>query len=216
MTGGAQQERSYRMRKIGILAVLLAVGVLPPAGASTFAAMSEKQLIAASDAVVRGQVMSVESFWNDEHTLIISEAVFEVESVIVGAAPRFVTLRTAGGTVGDETVEAIGFPTFRAGERALVFLQRDDERPLGRVHTKGRHEGYRVAGYQLGQYRIVQDRKGQEIAVPAADPGVRFLRKDGQSAPFPRVRRLELFEAEIRQIGAKLGRGAETLDRERR
>lgn len=203
-------------QKIGVLAVLLAVGVLAPAGASTFAAMSEKELIAASDAVVRGRVVSVDSFWNDHHTLIISEAVFEVESVIVGAAPRFVTLRTAGGTVDDETVEAIGFPTFRTGERALVFLQRDNERPLGRVHTKGRHEGYRVAGYQLGQYRILQDRNGEEIAVPAADPGVRFVRKDGRSAELPRVRRLEAFEEEIRQIGGKLGRGAETLDRRRR
>ncbi len=202
-------------RKLAIFAVLFAVGVVVPAAASTFVAMSEKDLVAASDSVVRGHVVNVESFWNDDHTLIISEAVFEVESVIVGAAPRFITLRTAGGTVDDDTVEAIGFPIFRTGERALVFLQRDDDKPLGRVHTKGDHEGYRVAGYQLGQYRIFQDRNGREIAVPAADPGVRFVRKDGRSAELPRARRLESFEEEIRQIGNQLGRGAETRDRRR-
>src|SRR5688572_5518275 len=174
------QERGYRMqRKLTIFAILLAVGAVLPAGASTFVAMSEKELVAASDAVVRGQVVSVESFWNDRHTLIVSEAVFEVESAIAGAAPRYVTLRTAGGTVDGYTVEATGFPVFRAGDRALLFLERDDQKPLGRVHTKSGAESYRVAGYQLGQYRIVSD-GGEEIAVPAAHPGLRFLRKDGR------------------------------------
>jgi hypothetical protein len=96
----------------------------PGCGASTFVALSERELVAASDAVVRGRVVSVESFWNDDHTLIISEAVFEVESAVLGSPSRFVTLRTAGGTVGENRVEAIGFPVFREGERALLFLER--------------------------------------------------------------------------------------------
>jgi len=196
------------LRKLKILAVLLAVGVTLPAGASTFVAMSEKDLVAVSDAVVRGQVVSVESFWNERHTLIISEAVFEVESVIAGTAPRYITLRTAGGTVDGYTVEAHGFPTFLPEERALLFLQRDDAKPLGRVHTKGRPEGYRIAGYQLGHYRIVEDRDKREIAVPTADPGLGFLRPDGRPAAPPRVRHLADFEEELRQIGGQLGREA--------
>ena len=76
--------------------------------------MTTKDLVAASDTVVRGRVVSVESFWNDPHTLIVTEAVFEVETPLVGTAPRYVTLRTAGGTVDGFTVEASGFPRFRA------------------------------------------------------------------------------------------------------
>lgn len=206
-------------RRLRIFAVLLAIGVGSSLGASTFVAMSERDLVASSDAVVRGQVVSVESFWNGDHTLIVSEAVFEVESVIAGSASRFVTLRTAGGTVDENTVKAVGFPTFRIGERALFFLQQDDKKPLGRVYTKahkGQSDAYRVAGYQLGQYRIVRDLKGEEIAVPAADPGVRILKKDGRSAEAPRVRRLHEFEDEIRQIDAKLGRETATPARTRR
>jgi hypothetical protein len=203
-------------RRLMILAALLALGAVLPAQASTFLARSEKELVAASDAVVRGRVVSVESFWNDPHTLIISEAVFEVESAIVGTTPRYVTLRTAGGTVDGYTVEAIGFPAFRAGDRALLFLERDDEKPLGRVYTKGRPESYRVAGYQLGHYRIVNDRGEGEIAVPTADPGLRVLRKDGRPAAPPRVRRLPAFEEEIRQIGQRLGRDTETAGRSQR
>ena len=96
-------------RWLRVFAALLVIGIGSSLGASTFVAMSEKDLIASSDAVVRGQVVSVESFWNGDHTLIISEAVFEVESVIVGSASRYVTLRTAGGTVDENTVKAIGF-----------------------------------------------------------------------------------------------------------
>ena len=199
-------------RKLTIFAILLAVGAVLPAGASTFAAMSEKELVAASDAVVRGQVVSVESFWNDRHTLIVSEAVFEVESAIAGAAPRYVTLRTAGGTVDGYTVEETGFPVFRAGDRALLFLERDDQKPLGRVRTKSGTESYRVAGYQLGQYRIVNDCDG-EIAVPTADPGLRFLRKDGRPAAPQRVRPLAVFEEEIRQLSRQLARETETPGR---
>jgi hypothetical protein len=193
-------------RLFKIFAALLAVGVALPARASTFAAMEMKDLVAASDAVARGRVVSVGSFWNEQHTLIVTEAVFEVEAPLVGTTPRYATLRTAGGTVDGYTVEASGFPTFRAGERALLFLERDDAKPLGKVYTRGRPEGFRITGYQLGHYHVVADRDGQEIAVPAADPALRFRRADGRPAEPPRVRRLAGFEDEIRLLGRQLGR----------
>ena len=188
------------------LTLLLIAALSAPAAASTFIAMNEAELVAAADAIVRGTVVSTESFWNERHTLVITEAVFEVESVIVGKAPRYVTLRTAGGTVEDLTVEAIGFPVFHEGERALLFLQSDDVKPLGRVHVGGRPPGFRVAGYQLGHYRIVRDRQRQEIAVPTADPGMRMLRFDGRAAERPRARRLASWEVELREIGRHVGR----------
>lgn len=195
---------------------LLALAAAWPCGASTFVALSERELVAASDAVVRGRVVSVESFWNDDHTLIVSEAVFEVESAVLGAPSRFVTLRTAGGTVGENRVEAIGFPVFREGERALLFLERDDKKPLGGGKALRSADGYRIAGYQRGQYRIFRDRNGEEIAVPAADPTVRVLRKNGRLAEPPAARRLQSFENEIRRIGSELRREAEASGRSRR
>lgn len=191
-------------RRIGILAILLAWGLVAPLGASTFLAMDETGLVAASTAVVRGRVVSVESFWNDAHTLIVTEAVIDVESKIVGDAPRFLSVRTAGGTVDDFTVVAHGFPTFRDGERVLLFLQRDDRAPLGRVHEGGRPEGYRVTGYQLGHYRLVTNSRGQEIAVPTLDRDTRMLTRDGRAMEPPRARRADVFEAELRQIADRL------------
>lgn len=193
-------------QKIRSWAVLLLLGAGLPAAASTFVALGERELVAASDAVVRGRVVSVDSFWNDAHTLIVSEAVFEVEKVVVGTPPRYLTVRTAGGTVGQQTVAAIGFPSFHEGERALLFLERDDDQPMGRVSIGGRPEGYRVTGYQLGHYRVFRDREGREIAVPTADAGVRLVSPDGHKAALPRARNLEAFEAELRLLGQHLGR----------
>ena len=178
--------------KIATLSVLvLGLSVLP-AGASTFLAMSEGDLVAESSAVVRGTVVSVESFWNAEHTMIFTEVVVEVEKTVVGEAPRFVTLRVAGGTVDDYTVQAHGFPAFRPGERSLVFL------------GDGAEEAFRVTGYQLGHYRIHTNRHGVEVAVPTVDHNVRLLSVDGRSVEGPRARPLAAFEASLQEQGRRL------------
>jgi hypothetical protein len=179
-------------RKIVALSVLvLALSVLP-AGASTFVFMDEGQLVADSTAVVKGTVVSVDSFWNASHTAIFTEAVFEVESSIVGEAPRFVTVRVAGGTVGDYTIEALGFPTFQAGERSLLFL--------------GAQEGetFRVTGYQLGHYHILTNRLGVEVAVPTLDQGAHLVSATGRSVEAPKARPLATFEASLQAQGRKL------------
>lgn len=182
-------------RKIATLAVLaLALSILP-ASASTFLAMSDEQLIHQSTAVVRGTVVSVDSFWNANHTVIVTEVVLEVENTVVGEAPKFVTLRTAGGTVGDYTIEAHGFPTFQQGERSLLFLSKDIASPA-----------LRVTGYQLGHYRIVTNSNGVDIAVPTLDQNVRLLSADGTAIETPKARPLAVFEASLREHGRKLQR----------
>jgi hypothetical protein len=179
-------------RKIAALSVLVLALSILPAGASTFLAMSEVELVAHSSTVVQGRVVSVDSYWNDDHTVIVTEAVVEVEKTVVGHSPRFVTLRTAGGTVGDYTIVAHGFPTFKEGERSLLFLgNRTDE-------------AFRVTGYQLGHYRIHTNRLGVEVAVPTVDPNVRLLSADGRAVERPRARPLASFEASLQEQGRRL------------
>lgn len=169
---------------LGALALLVAV---LPAGASTFLAMTETELVAESSAVVRGDVVSVDSFWNAAHTMIVTEVVIEVEKTVVGEAPRFVTLRTAGGTVDGYTIDAHGFPKFEAGERALVFVTPHED-------------SLRVTGYQLGHYRIQTNRFGEEIAVPTVDSTTRLMTLTGAAVEAPRARPLAAFEASLQQL----------------
>jgi hypothetical protein len=70
------------------------------------------------------------------------------------------------------TVDAIGFPEFKVGERVLLFLEPDTE--AGRL---------RVNGYQQGLYRIVQRPDGIETAVPSLDHGAQLLSLSGARVP---------------------------------
>lgn len=172
----------------GCLVLAAALALPAAAGASTFLAMSPGELVAGSAAVVQGEVLKVNSFWHSSGRVIVSEALVRVEEVVAGDAPSVVVLRTHGGEVNGFTVMAHGFPTFRVGERLLVFVEAEEDGASA------------VTGYRLGQYRIVADEAGVEIAVPMAERGVRLLDKRGAPAPLPEPVRLDAFKDRIRVL----------------
>lgn len=175
------------MRRLGLitLATVLLAGALP-ATASTFVAMSQKELLARADAIVEGRIVDLESFWTESGRLIATDATLAVDEVLSGRAPRALTVRTFGGQVGAMRVEAHGFPRFEDGERVLLFLTRD------------RDGTYRVLGYQLGHYRVVTRLDGVTLAVPQTDDGMRLVGPNGTLAPAPGSVRLDEFKTRIR------------------
>jgi hypothetical protein len=184
------------MRHTACRLLALAALVAAPAAASTFLALTTEELVRDAEAVVEGRIVEVSSFWNAEHTAILTEATLEVDDAVVGAAPRFVTLRTFGGRVDDYVIEAHGFPRFALGERLLVFLEPEKD------------GGHRVLGYLQGQYRIRTDAAGKAIAEPLSDFGARLLRRDGTEAPAPRARPLADLKSQLREIAGRAGRPA--------
>jgi hypothetical protein len=102
-------------------------------------------------------------------------------------------VRTFGGTVDGYTVEAHGFPRFRVNERLLLFLGAEKD-------------GFtEIVGYQQGQFRVIRNRAGEEIAVPAVDGGANYLTPDGR--PLPRLQSVPLaalkdsIRADVRNLG---------------
>ena len=175
---------SRRILLIGSIVGLYAL----PAAASTFVAMEPAELVAASKAVIQGEVLEVYSFWNPDGTAVLTEARVLVEEVVAGQAPSEVVVRTFGGRVGDYVLEAHGFPTFEAGQRLLLFLH---DAPDGSL---------RVTGYRLGEYRIARGERGELVARPTLEAGVRLLHADGRPAPAPTAVPLEALKQEIRRI----------------
>lgn len=151
------------MMRRSLSLVLLAAALALPASASTFIHQTQPQLLRASAAVIEGQVISTSSFWNETGQVIVTEALVQVHETLVGEAPSVVVVRTFGGGVGGFYVEAHGFPTFRAGERLLLFLEPEKD---GKT---------RVTGYQQGQFRIERDPSGLDIAIPAIAEGAQFV-----------------------------------------
>lgn len=182
--------------KRSLLMLFCAVALAMPAAASTFLEISQEELVAQADAVVQGRVIEVQSFWNKQGTAIVTEAVVEVEETVLGRERSHVRLVTFGGEVDGYVIEAHGFPTFRKGQRLLVFLEPQRKREDG---------AHRVLGYRQGELEIRQDRQGREIAVPMWEGAerVRILRKDGTEARAPRARALDELKREIRETARR-------------
>lgn len=179
-----------RLVSIGLL--LLAVTV--PVSASTFLRMTQGELVRGSSAVVQGQVLKVSSFWDSTGRVIVTEAQVQVEEKVFGNAPSVVVVRTFGGTVDGYTVEAHGFPAFRAKDRLLLFLEAEKD------------GASRVTGYQQGQFRIVRDQAGVEMAVPAVDPETHIVGRDGRPAAKAQPIRLDVLKNSIRGEARQAGR----------
>ncbi|MGD2115941.1 MAG: hypothetical protein PVG07_12855 [Acidobacteriota bacterium] len=180
-------------RAVLTVALLLTLAALP-AGASTFVAMSDAELVAQSDAIVIGEVLETFSYWNESKSMIFTEAVIHVHDVVAGDAPALLNVRTPGGTVGSYRVEAHGFPAFGQGQRQLLFVHR------------GQADSLEVTGFQQGQYRIERRRDGVRMAVPALS-GVQLLTRSGVPAPRPEARPLEDLVRSIRSIEQRVQRG---------
>lgn len=135
------------------LGIVFALAASLPASGSTFLPMSVGELTAASDVVVEGKVVRVDSSWNPEHTMIFTEAEVVVDHVHRGQAGHSVTVRTAGGTADGYTIWADGFPVLAEGESVLLFLSAESG-------------AFRITGYQYGHYRLEPDALGRMIAMP--------------------------------------------------
>jgi hypothetical protein len=181
------------MKRLVSIGLLLALVAAIPVGASTFLKMDQKALIRDSAAVIQGQVIRVNSFWDPSGRIVMTEALVRVEEKILGDTPSVVVVRTFGGTVGNFTVEAHGFPKFQTNEKVLLYLEPEED------------GASRVAGYQQGQFRVTRDKAGVEIAVPAVE-GANIVTPDGRPAAKAQALRLDELKQSIRNEARRAGR----------
>ena len=109
-----------------------------------------KEIVSESTLIVRGLVTDVRSV---EATLpaptIESIATVAVEGVLKGRASGFVYVRVPGGTIGNTRHVMTGAPTFKVGQRAVLFLK------PGVTDT-----AYRPVGLTMGVYRMQMQTTG--------------------------------------------------------
>jgi hypothetical protein len=181
------------MKRLVSLGLLLALAAVP-VGASTFLKMTQKDLVRESAAVIQGEVVQVNSFWEPTGTIIVTEALVKVEDLVFGKAPSVVVVRTAGGEVDGFYIEAHGFPQFKAGERVLLFLEPE-------------RDGYnRVAGHQQGHFHVIRDKAGVEQAVPTFVHADGLVGADGRPAGLQKSLPLDALKDSIRAEARRAGR----------
>ena len=143
-------------RRLWITISLVILAALP-LSASQFRQLPFDQVARESTLIVRGTVTDVYSAWDDAHQTIFSYATVRVSKYIGEiTGPDLLIVREAGGTVGDYTMEAIGFPELREGEQVVLMLAKWDDSNDWRIHA-----------YNQGKY-LVRNLDGVETLV--ADP----------------------------------------------
>ena len=117
-----------------IAALVLAIALIclcPDAVRAAVVKMTVAELSDQADRIISGDVVDVESYWNDEETLILSSVTVEVHENLKGDGPPRIVLELFGGTVGDTTLRTSVTPTLVAGDHVLLFLDVQDNRLVG-------------------------------------------------------------------------------------
>ncbi|MEM8959948.1 MAG: hypothetical protein AAGD38_00580 [Acidobacteriota bacterium] len=129
--------------------------------ASTFLRTDVEGLARTNSTVVVAEVLSTESYWNDNADFILTEVHLQVSEAIKGAdrnTEMVVTL--PGGTVGDLSTLLIGGAQLQTGASYLLFLSKANLPGARGVKT--------VRDHAQGVFRIV-DSQGQSRAISQAN-----------------------------------------------
>jgi hypothetical protein len=120
----------YRIPGQGIIAAIaiIILGFNPALSSVLYKNVGE--LTAESNRIIIGDVVEITSFWNEDHTLIKSRIVIDVDYYLFGDGEGTETLVMSGGEVDDIGLRVSVLPLFEVGDRVLLFL---DDGEIGLV-----------------------------------------------------------------------------------
>lgn len=169
-------EVKYTMKRvagwfilINLLLLACASPKIPPPNSvqtsSLVIKLSLEDLIAQAGLIVVGTIASQKSQWNSEHTQIHTLVTVAVEEWVKGK-PRDneVTIKIAGGQVGEISQRVGNTPTFRTGEKVLVFLTLQDDNSttvVGGWQGKLVIENSKIAGSDVSIVELTKQIKAQ-------------------------------------------------------
>jgi hypothetical protein len=178
-----------------LLAALLIVGLpTSPANGSIVQALELQELVAHADRIILGRVLFSESFRRADGQLGTWHRI-AVEREIRGSAPdeQEVIVETLGGQMGDIAMRVEGEPSFRVGERVLVF-----------VRHGGPYTAFRPVGMGQGVMRVRRE-QGVETVTQSRE-GLMLVRRNAQGrlerslGALPKKERLDVVLSKLRDI----------------
>lgn len=159
----------------GVLLALALTGLVAPASATTMIRQGLEALTTENQQVVYGRVLDIYSYWNAEHTMIMTDVRVQVAQMLKGdRAAREVTFTLLGGTVGDITTLIIGGPELTPGSDYVLFLNREA------IH--GNREVLTVRDLAQGAFEIADLGAGRRVYSQAIHHGL-LPDADGLSEP---------------------------------
>jgi hypothetical protein len=107
-----------------VLWLTIFIAFVPLAWATSVVPPKLDELVAESDAIVRGVVAEVraEEFDSPQGRGIRTLVTLRVEQTLKGSAEETITLVQLGGVVKGRALRVVGLPEFKVGERQIVFV----------------------------------------------------------------------------------------------
>lgn len=138
------------MRRLFTLSFFCTLLAVTPARATTVIPPTFESLVSSANTIFVGEVMDVRSEWiaTPQGRGIMTHVIFKVEDVWKGAAGATTQLDFLGGTIGAMTMEVVGMPIFREGQRSVLFVS-------GEVAAVSP-----LVGFYHGRLRIERDVNG--------------------------------------------------------
>jgi len=138
-----------RKRLVGLVLLLVSAGSLPIL-ASTARRLTFDQLVQASERVVEATLAERSSKWASDGRRIYTTFTFDTGKNIAGSGPDRFTVVQPGGRVGRWAQSTHGYPTFREGDRVVLFLEQAGP-------------DYRVVGMSQGVFGYFMDESNDVI-----------------------------------------------------
>lgn len=153
---------SYRIARpivsFSAIAAVFLVQPIPPVTATTVVRMNLEEMAAQSPSIVHGTVVSTESKWNEERSLILTDVRIRVLDTVKGETATEVVVQQPGGVVGNIKVDVPGMSIFRPGDEVVLFLA-----PGGRGNLH-------VNGLTQGRFDVIKDPTTGERTVRGLTP----------------------------------------------
>jgi hypothetical protein len=135
-----------RLFPLSLICTLLFAGV---ASSTTVIPPSFEAMVSGANTIFVGQVVNTQAIWisTRQGRAIKTLVDFRVEDVWKGSSGAVTRLEFLGGTIGETTMEVTGMPTFRVGQRSVLFV------------APGRHVSPLV-GFMHGRLKVERDFAG--------------------------------------------------------
>ena len=106
---------------LSLICTLVFAGV---AGSTTVIPPTFDALVSRASTIFVGDVIDQRAYWvsTARGRAIRTQVVFRVEDVWKGSAGAVTQLDFLGGTIGETTMEIVGMPAFRSGQRNVLFV----------------------------------------------------------------------------------------------
>lgn len=134
-----------RFVPFAVIALLVTAGV---AQSTTVIPPTFDQLVSGAESVFVGEVINVQSAWasSPNGRSIRTRVTFRVEDVWKGQVSPVTQLEFLGGTIEDVTMKVHGAPSFRLGQRDVLFVENASIRMVSPL-----------VGFMHGRMRVERD-----------------------------------------------------------